>query len=124
MVYSLYKLQRFLYHCLHDQRVPTISQLLHMKYLKASHTKVSKEVQQDRLQGQDQDVLQADIKLVVNEHMRNKDATTATQLHALLVSCVYSTSLRTILRCRTFTWTDLSEYVTKQNLCWSVTLSD
>lgn len=43
----------------------------------------------------------AEIKAIVNEYMRKDEETTATQLHALLVSCGYSTSLRTILRCRT-----------------------
>ena len=47
-----------------------------------------------------------EIKLLVDEQMKQDDETTAYQLHSLLVSKGYNISLETILRCRTsLEWT-------------------
>ena len=110
MVFSEYKKLRILVHYHQGKyKAPTITKLLRNEGLSASRQGVAEFLRRYESRGTIKrkpgsgrpSKVTAEIKQIVEEQMRLDDETTATQLHALLNSCGYSLSLRTILRCRT-----------------------
>ena len=113
MVYSIYLKQRIVHLHTKGYKPPTIQRFLREEGLACSRIgiyrflKHFKEYGLMRKAGSGRpSKISREIKIIVEEKMREDDESTAHQLHNLLGSKGYSISLRTVLRCRTYLgWT-------------------
>ena len=109
MVFSEYKKQRILYYDMKGYRAPTIRRLLREEKLDASRVGIAKFLKKVKATGSISRTpssgrpskITGEMKEIVEAKMREDDETTASQLHALLVSRGHEVDLRTVLRCRT-----------------------